>query len=772
MTRARENINRNHLRRQLKLGKPPSEKLASLRAVFISFLSLVFLAAGSITLSSPAQAATILGPGFGFDGGRSIFGGYIAPDGSIAYCLEWGKPGPTNPAWATTNQGPASSFNGWGELEISRINYVVTTWGQTADPVQAAAVAVTIWSRHAQSQGAQVSDFSDSHPYVFQALSDPNIRARVFELRDMMTRAADNYTPVPMQPHGLLSVEPHDAGHDRGWVSVKDLAPGTRGTLVLDGAVFDATGSPSITGAESGSRYSITYMPTDEQLSTVSTTLTGTFTMPGRPGDHINLWVTPPRGQTIGTPSSALEDYRFSLTVTGEPRDLRFSPVVQTQVPTVIVERGERFTDTLYPSLAPGSLPWRRLSSGNYLPITLWCQAYGPLLSPPTQSSLPDPDAPVFGKKILMSTEESPAEPWKIPVDVSFDGVAEQTGYYTYVCGVDAHQQQDARSVQALPTDYFYQHDYGLVEETQVTPMRVRFDTQLDAAMVAPGTQVSDAIIPRTESGGWLESGDGIIPVTLEGTAYWSESQPERSQTAPDGTEVVGTYSMTLLGLQEVLSSPLTTPYRVGWVTVQWCIPSELQLESYQDLIEDWCDDYGVPAETVKLEWPQVVTQATTEALVSQEISDVATVSGIMPTNPDLLLNLSFEAFLQEGNGVKTSGHPPRCEPDNRVFRTEQEPLAVGSTGDYVSAPYRTQKAGTYFWVETLTWLDKRTQETGVISVGECGTPSEATIVSSPPVLATTGEDALSFLVTGGMMIVTGIGFVVFMRRKSLRKSR
>ncbi len=742
-------------------------RLRHVSAVALTFALVVI---GAALPAQTAHAGVILGPGFAFDGGRSIFGGYLAPNGSIAYCLEWGKPGPTNSTWVTSDQGPRGNFSGWGELEVARINYVVTTWGQTADPVQAAAVAVTIWSRHAQSQGGKVSDFSDGHPFVFQALPDPGIRARVFALRNEMMRAADAYTPVAMRPHGEIGIEPSAEGYDRGWVTVSGLEPVVTGTLTLTGAIFDVTGSSSITGAVNGSRYSITYDMTDDRLANVSATAHGSFIMPGRPGSEINLWTTPPSAQTIGTPTPKITDYSFSLSREGEPRDLRFAPIVQTQVPTELVHRGEAFADTVFLSLAQGSLPWRRLNSGVYVPITAWCQAYGPLLAPPERSSLPDPSVPLFGERVLVTTEESATAPWEIPLDVRFGSPAQETGYYTYVCGVDSQQQQDPRSAEVIPPDYRYQHDYGLVEETQVTPMQLRFETQVSAQTVSPGSSIADLITPRTENGGWIADGDGTIPLELEGTAYFSETLPEVSAEAPENAEILDVQRITIFNPDEILSNPIPTPYREGWVTVQWCVHPDSQVSRYSHLIEDWCDDYGVPSETVQLEWPTVTTTSTSQVYEDGQAHDTAEVSGTMPENPDLKLSLSFELY-RHTDASRQSVHGGTeiasvCEPENLMSTTNQEGLTVSGPGTYAGDPVPINLVGTYYWVETLRWTDALTLETGIAHRGECGLPLETTVVHEAPALAATaGTTLLPVGLSSGAVLVIGGAWVLISHR-------
>ncbi len=105
-------------------GGPP-------RAVrWLSGLVAAMLAlAGALLATSTPAAAASLGPGFSSDAG--FFVGAYVTDGRQVYCIDIGAGSPfgdTGPAHTVT------SLDGVSADSLAKINYVLTTWGQFADP--------------------------------------------------------------------------------------------------------------------------------------------------------------------------------------------------------------------------------------------------------------------------------------------------------------------------------------------------------------------------------------------------------------------------------------------------------------------------------------------------------------------------------------------------------------------------------------------------------------------------------------------------------------
>ncbi|MFC4223271.1 hypothetical protein [Lysinibacter cavernae] len=725
------------------------------------------------TLIMPtASAQAVLQPGPGYSltvyNNLTMFGGYVAPDGSIAYCLEWGKYAPTEASWPTVDAGVLADYNAWGAAELARINFIVSTWGQTQDPVQAAATALSIWTRHPSSATASVPDYSDGHWALAEAIPDPAVRGQVIALKDQILAAANAYNPTPVAGVGELGLTLDRQIAERGIVSVRGVPEDATGTLAFTGASASDTGARMVSGVRNGSVVNFTMHEADNKLNSLQVGISGVFSTPDRPSSEIRVWRTAQNAQDVASPGPKHPGTRFELTNAATREGLYFEPTVVTQVPSERVERGTTFSDTVKFSLAEGSRPWRRLVSGEYIPVTAVCRAYGPTLERPAVSALPPDDAVPIGQPISVTSAShlDPTTQW-LPVD--FGVAAEQAGYYTYVCSVDAAEQADERAVQAIQPNYHYQHEYGLAAETQFTRSQIRFRTQLDEASVAPGDAVQDTITPFLEGGGWVERDGEPVPVVLRGTRYFSETEPVRSPVAPavregpsvteestatgadpahtsddstppepsitdEGTPVseeprvtvIGETLIELHGLEAVTTEALQTPTTAGWLTFQWCVYDEDQPDHLAGLVEEWCDDYGVPEETVQLRWPTVTTEASPTVVVPGDGGDSAAVVGEIPTHPDTELLLTFELF-------RASGEQPTCAAEERVFDTSDRPIRVDREGNFSSPSYRYEKAGTYYWVETLAWQNSATGEGDIIHVGACGLPNETTVATLPP---------------------------------------
>ena len=107
---------------------------------------LVLAALGAIGVAAPAQAAS-LGTGWDHDA-SSHLGAYLV-GGVYAYCMDPGVPPPLSASsdggliTGYTSHGPAAGQNSTylDATTLGKINYLVSTWGQTTNKDQAAAVA-------------------------------------------------------------------------------------------------------------------------------------------------------------------------------------------------------------------------------------------------------------------------------------------------------------------------------------------------------------------------------------------------------------------------------------------------------------------------------------------------------------------------------------------------------------------------------------------------------------------------------------------------------
>lgn len=133
------------------------------------------------------------------------------------------------------------------------------------------------------------------------------------------------------------------------------------------------------------------------------------------------------------------------------------------------------------------------------------------------------------------------------------------------------------------------------------------------------------------------------------------------------------------------------------------------------------------------------------------------------------------------------TGKEATCTVDNRVFNLDK-PVTVTKAGEYKSEKVVFKKKGTYYWVETLTYIHKDgTKEK--VHEGECGLPNETTKVVDKPVvppttpdekpatqlLASTGSDGTQALIWGAVALVAaaaGAGLLAYRHRKLSVASR
>lgn len=414
---------------------------------------------------SSAHAAIPIGPGYQIPNPYrdSIIGGYVAADGSILYCLDWGKESPTGPNDAVLSIESTAQYNNWSHLEIARVNYIITRWGQTADNDQAAAVAMAIWMRHPGTP----DPFFSEHRFVKATIPDAQRRASIAQRAAEMNAAADGFTPFARAAIGSVTITPDTSDRMAGTISIAGVPAQAQGTLQLSGAVVELTESNSVAGVQNGDTFRYRASPTDEQFGSFVIDAQVLFVTPGGPGDELVVWRTPDSFQNLGQASSVIPDFQFELEASHE-MSVTFVPELTTQAAEQLVLAGEPLVDTVQFSLAEGSHEWRQLEDGTFLELTAWCQAFGPLSEEPAVSDLPPPGSPTFGDRIEFEVGGTLDDPLDTVVDATVERLPTRGGHYTFVCGIDQESQASLSTAQSLPIEYAFQHEFGLVPETVV----------------------------------------------------------------------------------------------------------------------------------------------------------------------------------------------------------------------------------------------------------------------------------------------------------------
>lgn len=481
--------------------------------------------------------------------------------------------------------------------------------------------------------------------------------------------------------------------------------------------------------------------------------------------------------------------------------DAQFSPRLTTLVPERFVRRESgSFSDTVTFDVAPESVPWaaRYADDGGveHAPIVADGTVYGPFTHPQEPNDRVPRSAPVAATATVVADRGPGA------YEVRADGSPDEAGYYYWVWEIrEADQHEAVRDAELLPADYVFVDRFGLVEEGQVVPTSLRWETALvESEIGLDDMRIVDRVTPSLHHGAWLrdESGERI-PATLRLTAYQSDARPERTAEVPESVREVGGTTITVDEHgKSVEAKAIPVPFETrGWITVQTCLLEEDQPEDARGYLEEWCDDYGIPEETARVVPPSVATEAQPHAEVGGTIHDTATVEGRVPPGS----TLGFTLYLQpEAGEPKFDGQWGRVrdEDGDAVAWTEEElaemsaeercraqPVAttarvdVAGPGQIRSPGVRAESAGVAYWVEDLDTEHPETGERVELHRGECGLENERTVIHErgeapetevPEELAETG--AGSVLLGGGIAASVALAILGGMLVWAARRTR
>lgn len=220
---------------------------------------------------------------------------------------------------------------------------------------------------------------------------------------------------------------------------------------------------------------------------------------------------------------------------------------------------------------------------------------------------------------------------------------------------------------------------------------------------------------------------------------------------------------------------------------MQWCVLQEDQPVEHRALVQDWCDDYGVPEETAEVLQPSVRTQAQPAATAGDNIRDTAFIEGPIPHQS----SVEFTAFLKPEVGQPKFDSDWKQVVGGAVWSQQEieemgddwcraQPVAttervdVHEEGLVHSPAVKTQSTGTIYWVEKLFAVDPITSEEELIHEGECGLVNESTVIyplpkAKPAMLAATGEPMKTGLISGAIGTAIAGTIIVLLRAKRVR---
>ncbi|MFC0198236.1 hypothetical protein ACFFIR_15300, partial [Microbacterium arthrosphaerae] len=428
-------------------AKPARPAFALIAVVFLFLVGIELLA------PTPAGAAE-RGAGFGTWAPVSAYGwhGSMLVGGVHTYCITPGAPAPTG---QSVDHGVSGSAAGLAPQQLAGINHLVTSYGQTNDPVQAAAVAWAVKATANRDEtlhafGYRGDSLAGAIHWTMSALAPQHDRAvqeRAVAFYDEASRVAAG----PASASGSLVFTTDAADPSSGTVRVDATSPAT-GTITLTNAVFADSGAPVQEGAVTGSAYAIRAAPPVEGRPYA---VSGVGRFDAGLAAAVRHYTTPGGQETAGPAG------RVQFDVAGAdaaPRIPPFSPAISTRV-AAPGEINSPYVDEVAFAVSDGA--WPRAEDGSFLPVVANAVVYRTETEPVPGSAIP-PDAQIAGT-LQLATD--PVTGPTLPYTVTSDWPMTAAGHYTAVWSIRAGEQSPAVAAHLGP-DFAWTERFG--EPTQV----------------------------------------------------------------------------------------------------------------------------------------------------------------------------------------------------------------------------------------------------------------------------------------------------------------
>lgn len=483
--------------RKRRRGLPPAASAIVLAAVIVVNLL------ASVLAPSSAHAAS-RGSGFGTWAPTSAHGwhGSMLVDGVHTYCITPGAPLPTGPS---TDHGISGNARGLTPQQLTGINLLVTKYGQTGDPVQAAAVgwavkAVADWNATIRAFGHRGDSLAGAIQWTLSAVAPEHVAAvqqLAVSYYDEATRAGSG---GPASGSVVVTADPAD--HRVGTVRVDSTATAATGSLTLANATFADSGAATRERVVPGVEYAIIATPPAEGRP-FAVSAAGRFS--GGYAAAVRHYTTP-GGQDTAGPGGLLH---FDVAGTdAAPRVPPFAPTITTQVAARYAAGGP-YVDHVTFGIAAGA--WPRAEDGSYLPVAATAVVH-------RTDSEPVPGEPVPADAEIVGTLELTTDPAigpAAPYTVTSSWDLTEPGFYTAAWTIRGSEQSEAV---ALHTGAGYSWTEAFGESSQVT-MVSAIATVAQPSATTGGT-ISDTIRvagPIPEGGMNVESavyraGEGVAP--------------------------------------------------------------------------------------------------------------------------------------------------------------------------------------------------------------------------------------------------------------------
>lgn len=552
-----------------------------------ALLTAIIVACGSALIAvTPAHAASA-GSGFGTWAPVSTYGwhGSMLVDGVHTYCILPGAPAPTG---QSVDNGVSGTAAGLSAQQLTGINMLVTTYGQTSDPVQAAAVgwavkAIADWDDTLHHFGYRGDSLAGAIHWTFSALAP----AHDAEIQRLAVAYYDEARAAPAgvaESSGSLVFTTDAADSSRGTVRVEASTSAATGTLTLAGATFAATGTPTLTDAVPGVEYPIVTAPSEPGRA-YAVSGTGRFRLTSVAAVR---HFTTAGGQDTAGPAG---EVGFDVAgADAAPRVPPFVPSIATQVASRYVSGGAFVDDVQF----EGSIQdWPRSADGGYLPVTATAEVYRtdaqPVLS---DGGIPEDAAQVGSLGLTTDSAAGPAGPHRVT------SVWELTspGFYTAVWTIRA-DAQTAEVAQALPADYVWTEHFA-------EPSQISLFADV-SSLAEPRVEVGETMSDKIIVGAALP----LEGLTVTSSLYRAQEEVEPAEACTEQAHVWTSDPHTMLaaGDHVVTAPPVTEPGTYYW--------QERAVDATGELVhQGLC---GVPHETTVVSAPSSPVSGAPTALAA-----------------------------------------------------------------------------------------------------------------------------------------------------------
>ncbi|MGX1701913.1 hypothetical protein [Microbacterium sp. NPDC055357] len=671
-----------------------------------TILATAIVATGAVVGVQSASAAS-QGPGFGTWPSSQIGweGAFVAPDGSLIYCI---VPGAANPTGATSSAGIHSSIisdSPFGTATISgdaaaKINTIVTQYGQSWDNVNASAVSFVV--KHLANPGATYSSSGwngthDLNGYINYKLVGLVGSATVGAIQaraQQLLAAVANVTAGAVNGSGTLVFTTDAANNYAGTVTM--VGTSATGTVSLTNGTFVSTGSGSLAGMRQGVAYPVRGVPPTHDGAAYRISGSGTFGSGYAPALH--LWTTPGQQAAVGPGGAGTFRVTGSDTV---GRTVTFAPHITTQVEQVYAPGGT-FVDHV--TFGTSLNEWPRLAGGAFATITATARVY----KTPTQPTSPTTEIPedavdVGGLTVVTDPAIGPSQSYRVESEWELPG----PGHYTAVWSI-VGADQSAQTIAYLQHGPTYERHELFGEKTQMT-MVPNITSQAQPTAQKGGTALDTVIVADVLPTGGAEISTALYRVPEDVEAFGAcEAANLVWQSETLHIDAVGRYTFT-------------APVVPAFGDYAWQHRAD-DVEGREIMVSE-C---GIESEMTSAPVPTIGSLAPETIGYAGLVHDVAIVDGLVPADGETYV--TFELY----RAVDGVAPIESCTADSLVGDTSNRPIVITQAGEYTSPGIRVTEAGTHYSVEYLWWRADAEDDPIVLDEGECGLAHETTVVSEP----------------------------------------